>query len=177
MSWFSSIALSALQLHEMRVVYQKAFWVSHLVLKLLVNHSNSSSFFLCCCCCWVTSVVSDSVWPHRRQPSRLCHPWDSPGKNTGVGCHFLLQCTKVKRESEVAQSCRTLSDLMDSSLPGSSVHGIFQARVLEWVPLLSPFSYAEVSKLFFTGLYNGHFKLWNHKVSITTIQLAFVVQK
>ena len=79
-SWFSSIALSALQLHEMRVVYQKAFWVSHLVLKLLVNHSNSSSFFLCCCCCWVTSVVSDSVWPHRRQPSRLCHPWDSPGK-------------------------------------------------------------------------------------------------
>ena len=60
------------------------------------------------------------------------HPWDSPGKNTGVGCHFLLQCIKVKSECEVAQSCPTLRDLMDCSLPGSSVHGIFQARVLEW---------------------------------------------
>ena len=59
-------------------------------------------------------------------------PWDSPGKNTGVGCHFLLQCMKVKNESEAAQSCPTLSDRMDCSLPGSSVHGIFQARVLEW---------------------------------------------
>ena len=59
-------------------------------------------------------------------------PWDSPGKNTGVGCHFLLQCRKVKSESEVAQSCPTLSDPMDCSLPGSSIHGIFQARVLEW---------------------------------------------
>ena len=59
-------------------------------------------------------------------------PWDSPGKNTGVGCHFLLQCMKVKRESEDAQSCPTLSDPMDCSLPGSSAHGIFQARVLEW---------------------------------------------
>ena len=58
--------------------------------------------------------------------------WDSPGKNTGVGCHFLLQCMKVKSESEVAQSCPTLSDPMDCNLPGSSVHGIFQARVLEW---------------------------------------------
>ena len=70
--------------------------------------------------------------PHRGQPTRLPCPWDSPGKNTGVGCHFLLQCMKVKSESEVAQSCPTLSDLMDYSLPGSSVHGIFQARVLEW---------------------------------------------
>ena len=69
---------------------------------------------------------------HRRQPTRLPHPWDSPGKNTGVGCHFLLQCMKVKSESEVAQSCPTLSDLMDCSLPGSSINGIFQARVLEW---------------------------------------------
>ena len=59
-------------------------------------------------------------------------PWDSPGKNTGLGCHFLLQCMKVKSESEVAQSCPTLSDSMDCSPPGSSVHGIFQARVLEW---------------------------------------------
>ena len=76
--------------------------------------------------------MSDSVRPHRRQPTRLLCPWDSPGKNTGVDCHFLLQCIKVKSESEVAQSCPTLSDPMDCSLPGSSVHGIFQARVLEW---------------------------------------------
>ena len=74
----------------------------------------------------------DSVQPHRRQPTRLPHPWDSPGKNTGVGCHFVLQCVKVKSESEVAQSCLILSDPMDCSFPGSSVHGIFQARVLEW---------------------------------------------
>ena len=79
--------------------------------------------------CLVTSVVSDSVWPHRRQPTRLPHPWDSPGKNPGVGCHFLLQCMKVKRESEVTQSCPTLSNPMDCSLPGSSICGIFQARV------------------------------------------------
>ena len=86
----------------------------------------------CCCCCYVASVVSDSVWPHRRKPTRLPLPWDSPGKNPGVGCHFLLQCVKVKSESEVVQSCPTLSDPVDCSLPGSSVHGIFQARVLEW---------------------------------------------
>ena len=76
--------------------------------------------------------MSDSVRPHRRQPTRLPCPWDSPGKNTGVGCHFFLQCMKVKSEREVAQSCPTLSDPMDCSLPGSSVHRIFQARVLEW---------------------------------------------
>ena len=79
------------------------------------------------------SVVSDSVWPHRRQPTRLPRPWDSQGKNTGVGCHFLLQCMKVKSESEVAQSCPTLSDPMDCSPPGSSIHGSFQAKALEWV--------------------------------------------
>ena len=79
--------------------------------------------------------MSDSVQPHRLQPTRLPCPWDSPGKNTGVGCHFLLQCMKVKRESEVAQSCPTLSDPMDCSLPGSSVRGIFQARVLEWAAI------------------------------------------
>ena len=76
--------------------------------------------------------MSDSVRPHRQQPTRLPRPWDSPGKNTGVGCHFLFQCMKVKGKSEVAQLCLTLSDPMDCSLPGSSVHGIFQARVLEW---------------------------------------------
>ena len=76
--------------------------------------------------------MSDSVRPHRWQPTRLLRPWDSPGKNTGVGCHFLLQCMKVKSESEVAQSRLTLCNPLDCSLPGSSVHGIFQARVLEW---------------------------------------------
>ena len=76
--------------------------------------------------------MSDSVRPQRWQPTRLPHPWDSSGKNTGVGCHFLLQSMKVKSESEVAQSCPTLSNPMDCSPPGSSIHGIFQARVLEW---------------------------------------------
>jgi len=76
--------------------------------------------------------MSDSVRPHRWQPTRLPCPWDSPGENTGVGCHFLLQCMKVKSESEVTQLCLTLSDPTDCSLPGSSALGIFQARVLEW---------------------------------------------
>ena len=93
-----------------------------------------------------------TVRPQRWQPTRLPRLRDSPGKNTGVGCHFLLQCVKVKSESEVAQLCLTLSDPMDCSLPCSSVHGIFQARVLEWVatafsirlnniPLIPPFVY------------------------------------
>ena len=101
-------------------------------LEVEITLLNLTTICCCCCCCWVASVVSDSVRPHRRQPTRLPRPRDSPGKNTGVGGHFLLQCMKVKSESEVAQSCRTLSDPMDYSLPGSSVHGIFQARVLEW---------------------------------------------
>ena len=73
-----------------------------------------------------------TLQPHRRQPPRLPHPWDSPSKNTGVGCHCLLQCMKVNSESEVSQLCPTLSDPIDCSLPGSCIHGIFQARVLEW---------------------------------------------
>ena len=82
--------------------------------------------------------------PHRRQPARLLCPWDSPGKNTGVCCHFLLQCMKVRSQSEVTQSCPTLSDPMDCSLPGSSVHGIFQARILEWgaVAFSNPMNYS-----------------------------------
>ena len=76
--------------------------------------------------------MSDSVQPDGQQPTRLPHPWDSPGKNTGVGCQFLLQCMKVRSESEVTQSRLTLCDPMDCSLPGSSIHGGFQARVLEW---------------------------------------------
>ena len=79
--------------------------------------------------------MSDSVQPHRQQPIRLPCPWDSPGKNTEVVCHFLLQCMKVKSESEVFQSCLTLRDPMDHSLPGSSVDGIFQARALELVAI------------------------------------------
>ena len=82
-----------------------------------------------------------SVRPHRWQPIRLPHPWDSPGKNTGVGCHFLLQCMKVKSESEVTQAYPTLHNPMDCSPPGSSVHGIFLARVLEWVAI----AFSEIS--------------------------------
>ena len=78
------------------------------------------------------SVVSDSVRPHGLQPTRLPRPWDSPGKNTGVRCHFLLQCMEVKSESEVPQLCLTFWDPMNCSPPESSVHGLFQARVLEW---------------------------------------------
>ena len=84
----------------------------------------------------------DSVQPHRRQPPRLPRPRDSPGKNTGGGCHILLQCMKVKSESEVTQSCPTLHDSMNCSLPGSSVLGILQARVLERVAIA--FSVKEV---------------------------------
>ena len=97
---------------------------------------NSPIHTCCCCCRQVTSIVSDSVRPHRQQPTRLHCPQDSPGKNTGVGCHFLLQCMKVKSEREVAQSCPTLCIPMDCSPPGSSIHGIFQARVLEWVAIV-----------------------------------------
>ena len=100
---------------------------------LPLSHLGSSCVSYCCCRCQVASAMSDSEGPHRWQPIRLCRPWNSPGKNTGVGCHFLLQCMKVKRESEVTHSCLTSSDPMDYSLPGSSIHGILQARVLEWV--------------------------------------------
>ena len=89
------------------------------------------------CCCQVASVMSDSVWPHRQQPTRLLRPWDSPGKNTGVGCYFLLQCMKVKSEREVAQSCPTLGDPMDCSPPGFSIHGISRQEYWSGVP--SPF--------------------------------------
>ena len=90
--------------------------------------------------------------PHRRKPTRLPCPWDSPGKNTGVGCHCLLRCMKMKSESEVSQSCPTLSDPMDCSLPGSSVHGIFQARVLEWGAIA--FSVYSMSYLTFWKLFS-----------------------
>ena len=79
--------------------------------------------------------MSDSVRPHRWQPTRLPHPWNSPGKNTRMGCHLFFQCMKVKSENEVTQSCPTLCNPMDCNLPASSVHGIFQARVPEWVAI------------------------------------------
>ena len=91
--------------------------------------------------------MSDSVRPHRQQPTRLPRPWDSPGKNTGVGCHFLLQRVKVKSESEVAQSCWTLSDPVNCSLSGSSAHGIFQARVLECAIAFSEINIREQANL------------------------------
>ena len=95
----------------------------------------------------------DSMQPHRRQPTRLPRPWDSPGKNTGVGCHFLFQCVKVKSESEVSQSCPTLSDPMDCSPPDSSVRGIFQARVLEWGAIAFSITYStSMQKNYITNL-------------------------
>ena len=119
---------------------QNAFYQlrrNSLRLALRVLETSRRAALECCsrCCCKVTSVMSDSVRPHRQQPTRLPCPWDSPGKNTGVGCHFLFQCMKVKNENEVTQSCPILSDPMGCSLPGSSTHGIFQARVLEWVAI------------------------------------------
>ena len=104
--------------------------------------------------------MSDSLRPHRWQPIRLLHPWDSPGKNIGVGCHFLLQYMKVKSESEVAQSCPTLRDPMDCSPPCSSVHGILQARVLEWGAIafsIAP-SYSHVKSLFKSPFQRGPFQ-------------------
>ena len=92
----------------------------------------------CYCCCLVASVVSDSVWPHRRLPTRLPRPWDSPGKSSGVGCHFLLQCMKVNSESEVTQSCLTFIDPVDCSLPGSSTVGFSRQEYWSRLPLPSP---------------------------------------
>ena len=96
---------------------------------LLLGRISMTNLLLLQSCPTLRGPIDGSLRPHRRQ---LPRPWDSPGKNTGVGCHFLLQCMKVKSESEVIQSCPTLRDPMDCSLPGSSDHGIFQARVLEW---------------------------------------------
>ena len=103
--------------------------------------------------------MSDSVRPHRRQPTRLPHAWDSLGKNTGVGCHFLLQCMKVKSESEGTQSCPTLRNPMDCSLPGSSIHGIFPGKStgvgchhLLWRSLLPCKYFHDASQLRFRAL-------------------------
>ena len=119
--------------------------------------------------------MSDSVQPHRRQPTRLPRPWDSPGKNTGVGCHFLLQCRKVKSESEVAQSCPTPSDAMDCSLPGSSIHRTLQARVLEWgaiafsklKSIISP--YCNLMFFFCSGSHPGFYKILSFCISLALL--------
>ena len=113
--------------------------------------------------------MSDSVRPHKRQPTRLPHPWDSPGKNTGVGCHFLLQRMKVKSESEVAQSCSTFSDPRDCSLPGSSVHGIFQARVLEWGAIAFSVNYPTLD------LFHVHCWIIFHHASILYISTVVTI--
>ena len=90
------------------------------------------------CCCQVTSVVSDSVRPHRRQPTRLRRPWDSPGKNTGVGYHFLLQCMKVKSESEVAQLCQTLATPWTAAYQAPPSMGFSRQEYWSRVPSPSP---------------------------------------
>ena len=82
--------------------------------------------------------MSDSVGPQRLQPTRLPHPWDSPGKNTGVGCHFLLQCIKVKSEREVAQSCPTLSDPWTAAYQAPPSMGFSRQEYWSGVPLPSP---------------------------------------
>ena len=123
--------------------------------------------------------MSDSVRPQRQQPTRLPHPWDSPGKNIGVGCHFLLQCMKVKSESEVAQLCLTLHDSMDCSLPGSSIHGIFQARVLEWAAIAfsKPSAYFLIKshEVELQGLFRTHhFASTNHILLQPLLRTCYV---
>ena len=109
--------------------------------------------------------MSDSVQPHRQQPTRLPHPWDSPSKNARVGCHFLLQCMKVKSESEVTQSCSTLSDPMDCSLPGSSVHGFSRQEYWSGVPFSSP-NYSHNLRQITSSLWTS--KSSSHKVLMKT---------
>ena len=111
--------------------------------------------------------MSDSVRPQRRQPTRLPRPWDSPGKNTGVGCHFLFQCMEVKSEREVTQSCPTLHDPIYCSLPGSSVHGIFQARVLEWGAIA--FSLRSIKKRELTQRKPLECKTWHPPTTSSTL--------
>ena len=108
--------------------------------------------------------MSDSVWLHRQQPTRLCHPWVFQSRTLEWVAIGFSQCMKVKIESEVAQSCLTLWDPMDCSLSGSSIHGIFQARVLEWLPLPSPEKGAlkrkEASKVLALNLIINRYTLW-----------------
>ena len=149
---FKNTEIRSWQLHEIRKSLNETFHIGKILMSYLLKYFKLQRGLLtiiglieirlfrndqgpAAAAAAVTSVVSDSVWPHIRQPTRLPWPWDSPGKNTGVGYHFLLQCMKVKSEREVAQSCLTLCNPIDCSPPGSSIHGIFQARVLEWVAI------------------------------------------
>ena len=125
---------------ERKIIDIDKLWASYAKDNCLFPHCLATVARILCCCRSAVErrVVFDYVRPHRQQPTRLPRPWDSPGKNTGVGRHCLLQCMKVKRESEVTQWCPTPRDPMDCGPPGSSAHGIFQARGLEWEPLPSP---------------------------------------
>ena len=109
--------------------------------------------------------MSESVRSHRRQPTRLPRPWDSQGKNTRVGCHF-LRCRKVKSESAVIQSCPTLSDPMNCSLQGSSVHGIFQAKYWSGVPLKAGKLYKKLVVYSYFGGLNEPRTFWNEHFSV-----------
>ena len=112
---------------------EERLWITS---QKILNLKNKSQFTYMHAAAAAKSLQScPTLRPYWWQPNRLPCPWDSPSKNTGVGCHFFLQCMKVKCESEVVQSCPTPSDPMDCSLPGSSIHGIFQARVLDWVAI------------------------------------------
>ena len=119
--WSFSFSISPSNEHPGLISFRMD-WLDLLAVQEAAAAAAAKSLQLC-------QILSD---PHRWQPTRLHCPWDSPGKNTGVGCHFLPQCMKVRSESEVARSCPTLGDPVDCSPAGSSVHGTFQARVLEW---------------------------------------------
>ena len=121
--------------------------------------------------------MSDSVQPHRQKPTRLPRPWDSPGKNTGVGCHFLLQCMEVKSEREVTQSCPTLSDPMDCSLLGSSIHGIFQERVLEWGAIAFSVVRSLGSRIWRKGMWSWGFRAEASVESKQRVRVSFDLRR
>ena len=130
--------LCSIRIHEEWIVFvrteawnweNRAFWVT--------NHIHQRVLIACYCCCCVTSVVSDSVRPQRRQPTRLPRPWDSPGKNTGMGCHFLFQCMKVKSESEVSQLCLTLATPWTTAYQAPPSMGFSWQKYQSGVPLAS----------------------------------------
>ena len=136
---FQARILDWVAISSFKVSFQLRDWI-HCVLHFTqilypMSHQGSPECPCCCCCCCVASVVSDSVRPHRRQPTRFPHPWDSPGKNTGVGCHFLLQCMKVKRESEVTQSCPTLATPWTAAYQAPPSMGFSRQKYWSGVPL------------------------------------------
>ena len=128
----------------------------------------------CCCCCYVTSVVSDSVQPHRWQPNRLPRPWDSPGKNTGVGCHFLLQCMKVKNESEVAQLCLTLSDPWTAAHQAPPPMGFSRQEYRSGLPLPSPSLRLNLSKYVIAFFACKYLKDRNYLIHLSSHRLASI---